>query len=138
MFVHDMYYCVVHWNEGRQVGIRARHARVFVFGMLTCTYSVVGGIAYHELHTCATLSSQRSTYSLGAAARDEGTQRALAESIAANPDIALIDLQGVDLSPYVDVLGVPDKLQGNRAILAHVQAQRIAQQRVKSAKGGTR
>jgi hypothetical protein len=60
------------------------------------------------------------------------------ESIAANPDIALVDLQGVDLSPYVDVLGVSDALHGNSAILAHVQAQRIAQQRVKSAKGGTR
>jgi hypothetical protein len=55
-----------------------------------------------------------------------------------NPDIALVDLQGVDLSPYVDVLGVTDELQVNRAILAHVQAQRIAQRRVKSAKGGTR
>jgi hypothetical protein len=61
-----------------------------------------------------------------------------AESIAANPDIALVDLQGVDLSPYVDVLGVSDELHGNTVILEHVQAQRIAQQRVKSAKGGTR
>jgi hypothetical protein len=59
-------------------------------------------------------------------------------TIAANPDIALFDLQGVDLSPYLDVLSVSDELQDNRAILAHVQAQRIAQQRVKSAKGGTR
>jgi hypothetical protein len=64
--------------------------------------------------------------------------RAFAESIAANPDIALVDLQGVDLSPYVDLLGVSDELHGNCAILEHVQAQRIAQQRVKSAKGGTR
>jgi hypothetical protein len=55
-----------------------------------------------------------------------------------NPDIALVDLRGVDLSPYVDVVGVSDELQDNHAILAHVQAQRIAQQRVKSAKGGTR
>jgi hypothetical protein len=69
---------------------------------------------------------------------DEETQRAFAESIATNPDIALVDLEGVDLSPYVDVLGVSDKLQGNRAILVHIQAQLIAQQRVKSAKGGTR
>jgi hypothetical protein len=85
------------------------------------------------------LSSQRCTYSLGEDdISDEGIQRAFAESIAANPDIALIDLQGVDLSPYVDVLGVSDELQDNRAILAHVQAQRSAQQRVKSAKGGTR
>jgi hypothetical protein len=38
----------------------------------------------------------------------------------------------------VDVLGMPDELRGNRAILAHVQAQRIAQHQVKSAKGGTR
>jgi hypothetical protein len=68
----------------------------------------------------------------------QGTLRAFAESIAANPDIALVDLEGVDLSPYVDMLGVSDELHGNRAILAHVQAQRIAQQRVKSAKGGTR
>jgi hypothetical protein len=85
------------------------------------------------------LSSQRSSCSLiGTAIHDEGTQRAFAESIAANPDIALVDLQGVDLSPYVDVLGVSDKLHGNCVILEHVQAQRIAQQRVKSAKGGTR
>jgi hypothetical protein len=112
-----------------------RHARN------TCSWVALGcvyGIAHHELHTCAALSSQRSTYSLGAVIRDEGTQRAFAESIAANTDAALIDLQGVDLSPYVDVLGVSDKLRDNRAILAHVQAQRIAQQRVKSAKGGTR
>jgi hypothetical protein len=69
-----------------------------------------------------------------------------AESIAGNPDIALVDREGVDLSPYVDVHGVSDELQDNSAILAHVQAQRIAhvqaqriaQQRVKSAKGGTR
>jgi hypothetical protein len=58
--------------------------------------------------------------------------------LTANPDIALIYLEGVDLSPNVDVLGVSDELWDNRAILAHVQAQRIAQQRVKSAKGGTR
>jgi hypothetical protein len=97
------------------------------------------GIAHRELHTRAALSSQRSTYSLiGTTIRDEGTQRAFAESVASNPDIALVDLQGVDLSPYVDVLGVSDELRGNRAILTHVQAQRIAQQQVKSAKGGTR
>jgi hypothetical protein len=97
------------------------------------------GIAHRELHTCTVLFSQRSAYSLGKDdISDEGTQRAFAESIAANPDIALVDLEGVDLSPYVDVLGVSGKLCGNRAILAHVQAQRIAQQRVKSAKGGTR
>jgi hypothetical protein len=85
------------------------------------------------------LSSQRSTYSLWSnAIIDEGSKRAFAESIAANPDIALVDLQGVDLSPYVDVLGVSDELHGNFAILKRVQAQRIAQQRVKSAKGGTR
>jgi hypothetical protein len=70
------------------------------------------------------------TYSLTLTMRDG--------SIAANLDIALVDLQGVDLSPYVDLLGVSDELRGNRAILAHVQAQRIAQQRVKSAKGGAR
>jgi hypothetical protein len=100
-----------------------------------CVY----GIAHHELYICVALSSQRSTYSLSRnAIRDEGIQRAFAESIAANPDIALVDLEGVDLSPYVDVLGVSDELRGNRAILAYVQAQRIAQQRVKSAKGGTR
>jgi hypothetical protein len=52
--------------------------------------------------------------------------------------LSLVDLEGVDLSPYVDVLGVSDKLRGNRVILVHVQAQRIAQQRVKSAKGGAR
>jgi hypothetical protein len=33
------------------------------------------------------------------------------ESIAANPDIALVDLEAVDLSPYVDVLGVVDELR---------------------------
>jgi hypothetical protein len=97
------------------------------------------GIAHHELHTCATLSSQRSTYSLREdTTHDEGTQRAFAESIAANPDVGLIGLKGVDLSPYADVLGVSDELQDNRAILEYLQAQQIAQQRVKSAKGGTR
>jgi hypothetical protein len=70
--------------------------------------------------------------------RDEVTLRAFAESIAANPDIALVDLQGVDLSPCVDVLGVSDELRDNYAILAHIQVQRLAQQRVKPAKGGTR
>jgi hypothetical protein len=85
------------------------------------------------------LFSLLSTYSLDELIIDnEGPARAFAESIAANPDIALVDLQGVDLSPHVDVLGVSDELRDNRAILAHVQAQRIAQQRVKSAKGGTR
>jgi hypothetical protein len=99
----------------------------------------VYGIAHRELHTCAAFSSQRSTYSLAEdAISNEGTQRAFAESIAANSDIALVDLQGVDLSLYVDVLGVSDELQGNRAILAHLQAQRIAQQRVKPVKSGTR
>jgi hypothetical protein len=57
---------------------------------LGCVY----GIAHHELHTCAALSSQRRTYSLsGTAIRNEGTQRVFAESIAANPDIALLDLE---------------------------------------------
>jgi rRNA maturation protein Rpf1 len=80
------------------------------------------------------LLSQRSTYSLSATAiKDEGTVRAFAVCIAANPDKALVDLQGVDLSPHVDVLGVSDELRGNCVILEHVQAQRIAQ-RVKSAK----
>jgi hypothetical protein len=65
-------------------------------------------------------------------------QRVFVKSIATNPDIALIVFEGVDLSPYVDALGVSDELRGNSAILAHVQEQRIAQQRVKSAKGGTR
>jgi hypothetical protein len=106
---------------------------------LACLYARVYGIEHLELHTCAALSSQRSTYSLGEdAISDEETQRAFAESIAANSDIALVNLEGVDLSLYVDVLGVLDELQDNRAILARVQAQRIAQQRVKSAKGGTR
>jgi hypothetical protein len=83
------------------------------------------------------LFSQQSTYRL----RETGIYnkgREFAESIATNPDIALVDLDGVDISPYVDVLGVSDELRDNRAILAHVQAQRIAQHRVKSAKGGTR
>jgi hypothetical protein len=108
--------------------------------LLTCTYTCAWlWVAHRELYTCAALSLQRSTHSLsGSDIRDEGTQRALAESVAANPDIALVDLEGADLSPYVDVLGVSDKLRGNRTILAHVQARRIAQQRVKSAKGGAR
>jgi hypothetical protein len=96
-------------------------------------------IVDRELHTCAALSSQQSTYSLGGnGILYEGTQRAFAESIARNPDIALVDLYGFGLSPYVEVLGVSGELRGNHAILARVQAQRIAQQRVKSAKGGTR
>jgi hypothetical protein len=79
-------------------------------------------IVHRELHTRAALSSQRTTYSLsGTVIRDEG-RAAFAESIAANPAIALVDLQGVDLSLYVDVLGVSDELWGNRAILAHVRA----------------
>jgi hypothetical protein len=95
------------------------------------------GTVHRELHTCAAFSSQRSTYRLDEiGTRYEG--REFAESIAANSDIVLVDLQGVDLSPYVDALGVSNKLRNNRAILAHVQAQRIAQQCVKSAKGGTR
>jgi hypothetical protein len=93
-----------------------------------CAY----GITHRELRTCAvSLFSQGKHHP-----HNEG--RTFAEPVAANLDIALVDLQGVDLSPYVDVLGVSDELRGNRAILAHVQAQRIAQQRVKSAKGGTR
>jgi hypothetical protein len=100
---------------------------------LGCMY----GIVHRELHTCAALSSQRRTFSLSEIdTRCEG--QAFAESIAATSDITLVDLEGVDLSPYVDVLGVLDKLWDNRAILTHVQAQRIAQQRVKSAKSGTR
>jgi hypothetical protein len=129
-----MYYCVMHWNE------QGMHACLLTC-TCTCAWVAVGcvyGIAPRELYTCAALSSQRSTYSLRNTIGGEGAQRAFAESIAANSDIALVDLQGVDLSPYVDVLGVSGELRGNRAILAHVQAQRIAQQRVKSAKGGTR
>jgi hypothetical protein len=92
------------------------------------------------------LSSQRTTYSLGLNSidsgenyiDDEGTQRAFAEAIAANPDIALVDLYGVKLSPNTDVLGVSDTLRDNHWILAYVQVQRIAQQRVKSAKSGAR
>jgi hypothetical protein len=99
---------------------------------LRCMY----GIAHRDLHICATLCSQRRAYSLWKNALSD--KREFAESIAANPDIALIDLRGVDLSPYVDVLGVSDELQDNLSILAHVQAQRIAQHRVKSAKGGFR
>jgi hypothetical protein len=118
---------------------------VFGIGMHVCmgicdlALGCVYGIAHRELHICAALSSQRSTYSLEEnVISGEGIQRAFAESIAGNSDIALVDLQGVDLSPYVDVLCVPDELRDNRTILAHVQAQRIAQHRVKSAKGGTR
>jgi hypothetical protein len=138
--VHGIYYCVVHWNEGRYtctrvcIGYVGMHICMGVYKIaLGCMY----GIVHSELHTCAALSSQRSTYSLSETGiKNEG--RAFAESIAANLDIALVDLHGVHLSPYVDVLGVSNKPRYNRAILAHVQAQRIAQQRVKSAKGGTR
>jgi hypothetical protein len=113
--------------------------RVCIWYVGMHVFGCAHGIAHRELHTLAALSSQRSTYSLGEdTISDEGTQRAFAESISANPDIALVDLEGVDLSPYVDMLGVSDELQDNREILAHVQAQRIAQQRVKSAKGGAR
>jgi hypothetical protein len=127
--VRGIYYGVVHWNEQGTYAclLTCMHIR-------GCAYR----IAYRELHTCAALSSQRSTYSLRATICDEGIEWAFAESIAANSDIALVDLQGVDLSPYVAVLGVSDELRGDRTILAYVQAQRIAQQRVKSAKGGTR
>jgi hypothetical protein len=54
--------------------------------------------------------------------------------IAVNTDIALVDLQGVDLSPYVDVLSVSDEPCNPRP----VRAKRIVQQQVKPAKGGTR
>jgi hypothetical protein len=57
-------------------------------------------------------------------------------SIAANPDSALVDIGGVDLSPYVATLGVPSYITNTRDILAHVQAQRLARRRVKSARGG--
>jgi hypothetical protein len=60
--------------------------------------------------------------------RDEGTQRAFAESVAANPYIALVDLEGVDLSPYVGVLGV--------TVRSSCTYKR--NERVKSATGGTR
>jgi hypothetical protein len=63
-------------------------------GVHNLPFGCVYGVAHRELHTCAALSLQRSTYSL---LRAERTYRA--ESIAANQDIALVDLQGVDLSP---------------------------------------
>jgi hypothetical protein len=97
------------------------------------------GIAHRELRTYAALCLQRNTHSLRSnAINDEGSLRAFAVPVAANPDIALVALQGVDLSAYVDVLGLSDELHDNCTILEHVQAQRIARQRVKSAKGGTR
>jgi hypothetical protein len=131
--VQDMYTCLYLVYMHACLYLVCVHASAWV--ALACTH----GIAHRELRTCATLSSQRSTYSLrGTAIHRRGIERAFAESIAANPDIALVDLQGVDLSLYMDVLGVSDELQSNCAILAHVQAQRIAQQRVKSARGGTR
>jgi hypothetical protein len=108
-----------------------------VQGMNTCLWS--HSVVCDRTSRATALTSHRSTYSLTRSTiNDEGIQRAFAESIAANPDIALVDLLGVDLSPYVDVLGVSDELHGNCTILERVQAQRIAQQRVKSAKGGTR
>jgi hypothetical protein len=77
----------------------------------------VYGIAHRELYTCAALSSHWSTYSLDEIGiHNEGTQRAFAESIAANP---LFDLQRVDLSPYMNVLGVSDGLRGNQATYKH-------------------
>jgi hypothetical protein len=90
------------------------------------------------IYRCAALPSQRSACSLPRTAiRGEGTRRVFAESITANRDIALADLQGVD---YIrtDVLGVLDELQSNCAILSYVQMQRIAQQRAKSSKSGRR
>jgi hypothetical protein len=85
----------------------------------------------------AVLSSQRSTYSLGEdVISDEGTQRVFAESIAGNLDIVLVDLEGVDLYPYVDVLGVSEELRDNSAILKRKQVQQISHKRVKSARGG--
>jgi hypothetical protein len=110
------------------------HACLYLVCLHACAWVPLGcvyGIAHRELRTCAVLSLQRSTYSLiGTAIRDDGTRRAFAVSIAANPDTALVDLDGVDLSPYVDVLRVSDELHRNCAILERVQAQRIAQQRV--------
>jgi hypothetical protein len=63
----------------------------------------------------------------------------IAKSIAANPDSALVDIEGFDLYLYADVLGVlGDIRDDNRTILARVQAQRSARRRVKSARGGTK
>jgi hypothetical protein len=87
-------------------------------------------------HACAALFLQRCTYSIYASdAIIDG--RAFAESIESNPDITLVDIEGVDLSPFVDMLGVPDEIRGTREILAYVRAKRIAHRQVKSARGGT-
>jgi hypothetical protein len=88
---------------------------------------------------CIVLLIHTYTYSLDYNfIHDDGTHREFAESIAANPDSALIDLEGVELSPYVDMLGAPDELRDNHAILALIQVQRIAQRRVKSPRAGTK
>jgi hypothetical protein len=85
------------------------HVRV---GVCDSALDCVHGVAHRELHN-----------SLGGTAiRDEGTERAFAGLIAANPDVVLIDLQGVDLSPYVDVLDVLDKLRDNSVMLAHKES----------------
>jgi hypothetical protein len=99
--------------------------------IVACIGSRTGRAASSSLRTCAYSLAEDFTL-------DDATKRAFAEAISANQHSALINLQGVDLSLFADVLDVSDGFRNNSAILAHVKAQRIARQRVKSARGGTK
>jgi hypothetical protein len=87
-------------------------------------------------HTCAYSIGDNSISdnSIGV----EEARRVFADSIATNPHIALVDLEGINLAPYVDMLGVSTEFQDSRTILAHVHVQRTIHRRVKSARGGIR
>jgi hypothetical protein len=65
------------------------------------------------------------------------TKRAFAEALSTNPDMALADLQGVDLSLYVDAWCV-ESVSQQPWILEQLHAQQLAQQRAKPAWGGPR
>jgi hypothetical protein len=71
-------------------------------------------------------------YSVSYNVCDSEINRVFADSIASNPESALVNIYGVNL------FGMSGEIRGNRAILSHVQAQQLARRRVKSARGGAK
>jgi hypothetical protein len=67
-------------------------------------------------------------------------RRSIAEAIAANECISLVNVLGFELSEYLDMLGIPDEMsaQGNVSILAHIRKRHLLNRHVKSARGGAR
>jgi hypothetical protein len=57
--MHGIYYCVVHWNEGRYTCKACTRVCIWYVGMLVCmdVYDLALGcmyeITYRELRTCA-------------------------------------------------------------------------------------